>query len=79
MSGILHAEVVTLHTARETLADTGTGDVDLLVDLEEIEADFAADFDFGRLVVTLGAELPEAATGFDTAAGKMPGFGLVEV
>jgi len=63
--------------AGETLADRDAPDVHLLADLEDLDADLAADLQAGE-VLGLGAEFAQRVARFDSRLGEVSGKSLVD-
>ena len=57
VSGILHAEVVSLHAALKAFTFGSTGHIHLLTGFKQIDLDLATDFNLGQI---LCAKLPQA-------------------
>src|SRR6266446_4721337 len=77
VGGAVGREMVTLDHAGKTLADGDALHVHLLPDLEDLDADLAADLQVGE-VLGPGAEFAQRVAGFDTRLGEMPGEGFVD-
>src|SRR5262249_17386877 len=71
--GILPAEVIALDDAGEALADGHALHVDVLADLEQLDAELRADLQVGKLVGLGDAELAQRAAGFHPGLGEMTG------
>src|SRR5260370_36816501 len=72
---VLPAEMMPLDDAGEALADGHALHVDLLADLEDLDADPGADLQAGELV-GLAAEFLQRMPCLDARLGDMPGEGL---
>src|SRR5882762_1621118 len=77
VGGAVGREMVTLDHAGKTLADGDALHVHLLPDLEDLDADLAADLQVGE-VLGPGAEFAQRVAGFDTRLGEMPGEGFAD-
>src|SRR6266436_273460 len=77
VGGAVGREMVTLDHAGKTLADGDALHVHLLPDLEDLDADLAADLQVGE-VLGPGAEFAQRVAGFDARLGEMPGEGFVD-
>src|SRR5438445_5099220 len=77
VAGAVGREMVALDHAGETLADRDALYVHLLADLEDLDADLAADLQVGE-VLRPGAELAQRVASLDTRLGEVPGNSLVD-
>ena len=73
MGSVLSTEVMALDDAGEALADGHALHVDLLADLEDLDADFGADLELAELFGLGETEFLEHVPGLHCRLGEMPG------